>query len=426
VYAVTLTVTNDAGSSTIKMKNYITAINPAPTIPPMLAGILANLLRGLSMDANAAGPTPMTDPAGTSMALTIANSLTMGQLNNSIYGLRAYGGTNIGAGIAQAIEEFNSGNYVDGNKKYIVLLTDGYSQYPDYDIQQAQLARSQNITIYTVGIGMPDDNTLQTIADITGGQYRKVSSLPDLVNTFSAIANNMTDVAGYNISLCTFTNYSNTISPDALYVINSTIITEPSGQLVHKEPTIYRNDVTGTYNLLWDGIGNLSYNQNMTINYQLNVTTPGNITPITNESYVGFWTKEGEFTMSNFNGPTLYVNGTSNNTPGMAPPDLTVTIISPSNNTTVTSQRLLIDWNTVYTGTDQYHQMVKCNNVELLPLSPNGYSGYISQPWQYVWDITNMPSGNYTIWVNAYDSYCNRSTYVNITIDHSTGKIHLE
>ncbi len=107
-----------------------------------------------------------------------------------------------------------------------MLLTDGYSQYPDEDIAAAQEAAAQNITIFTVGIGMPDEDTLNQIATITNGSYTKVSSLPDLVNAFSAIANNITDVAGYDISMNTFTNYSNvsnTLSPDTVYMPNTTI-----------------------------------------------------------------------------------------------------------------------------------------------------------------------------------------------------------
>ena len=433
VYTVTLTVTNDDGSSTVTKKYYITAMNSIPTAPPMLAGILANFLNLFSPGANAAGVTPMTNPAGTAMGLTVVNAVTMGPLNHSIDSLSSFGGTNIGAGIAQSIQEFNTNNYTAGNKKYIVLLTDGYSQYPDFDIDEAKLAASQNITIYTVGIGMPDDDTLQNIADITGGQYTKVSSLPDLVNTFSAIANKMTDVAGYNISLCTFTNYSNSISPDALYVPNSSMIIKPNGQQNQTEPTIIRDDVNNIYELTWGNLGNLSYNQNLTIKYQLIVKAPGNITPITKDSYVGFWTNEGNtsntelvFQHSGFGGQSLYVNNTTNNPPDVAPPDLTVAITAPDNNSTVQSQRLMISWDTIYSGTDTYNQMVKVNDVPLLPTPASSYASSVSQPWQYTWDLTNMASGNYNISVYAYDSYCSSIAYVNVTIDHSSGKIKLE
>ena len=122
-----------------------------------------------------------------------------------------------------------------------------------------------------------------------------MSSLPDLVNAFSAIANNITDVAGYDISMNTFTNYSNvsnTLSPDTVYMPNTTI-TKPGvgGHMVTVdiEPNITAKNTNELYMLTWPNIGNLSYNQNMTINYQLKVLNSGNITPITNASFVMFW-----------------------------------------------------------------------------------------------------------------------------------------
>ncbi len=57
------------------------------------------------------------------------------------------------------------------------------------------------------------------------------------------------------------------------------------------EPNITANNASQLYMLTWPNIGNLSYNQNMTINYQLKVLNSGNITPITNASFVMFWQK---------------------------------------------------------------------------------------------------------------------------------------
>ena len=433
LYTVTLTVTNDAGSSTKQIKNYITAINPGPTSTPMLAGILANLLKTFSVDASASGVTPMSPPAGLAMGLTTIDGNTSVIVDNAINGLSSYGGTNISAGIIQAISEFNSGNFTPGNRRYILLLTDGYSQHPELDIAAAEEAASQNITIYTVGIGMPDTDTLYQIATITNGSYRRVTSMPDLVNVFSAIANNITDVAGYNISMCTFTNYSNLTTPlipDTTYVPNSTMITRPGVdglmENVDIEPIIYEDDVGQIYSLTWPSLGNLSYNQNMTVNYQLKVMNSGNITPITNNSYVGFWTKNGTFQKSNFSGPVLYVNGTGNDIK-LASPDLTVNILTPSNNTTFTGQRIVINWYTEYTGSDTYNQTVDYSDpIPLLPLPPNGYGNSVSGTYQYVWDITNIPNGNYVLKVSAYDSYCSDSSSVNVTVYHPPGSIQLE
>ena len=197
-YTVKLTVTNDGGPNTAQYADYITVNTGSSTIIPQLAGALANIMHMIVPvpSVNADSYVNMTPPAGTALDLTTVDSTTMQAINNSILSLGSKGGTNIGAGIAQAIDEFNSPNYINNNRKFIILLTDGYSQYPAYDIAEAQQAANQGITIYTIGMGMPDDATLTTIANMTGGNYTKVTSLQQLVNTYSAIANNQTDIAG--------------------------------------------------------------------------------------------------------------------------------------------------------------------------------------------------------------------------------------
>jgi PKD repeat protein len=86
-YPVTLTVWNDAGQSTVRQKNYITAISPEPTIPPMLAGILASVLDMISMEASA-GPTVYTQPAGTAIGLTTVGGVTSPAIDNAMRGER--------------------------------------------------------------------------------------------------------------------------------------------------------------------------------------------------------------------------------------------------------------------------------------------------------------------------------------------------
>ncbi len=93
---MTLTVTNDAGSSTYQRKNYITPTNQ-PTAPPMLAGMLAKLLDPFSITASATGVAPETSPSGLGIGLKTIDGTNASLVDNSINGLSSAGGTNIAA-----------------------------------------------------------------------------------------------------------------------------------------------------------------------------------------------------------------------------------------------------------------------------------------------------------------------------------------
>jgi hypothetical protein len=272
-------------------------------------------------------------------------------------------------------------------------------------------------------MGMPDADTLNTISHMTGGNYTKVTSLAQLINTYSAIANKMTDTAATNISVNMFTSYTAGVGPDTQYVHNNTIIYLPDDATpltgTAAEPTIYD---PSTNSLGWTDLGALSYNQNMTIIYQLKVLNPGNITPVTNNSYV-----IGSFGTSNFTGGNLYVNG-SLGMPSNVSADLAVHITSPYNGYTLTSDRLPIQWSTNYTGNQSFDQMVSYDNIPLLPISPNSYtrSGKGIYNETYTWGTPSLPNGNYTIWVNASDSYGTACDRVNITVLNPAGQINLE
>jgi PKD repeat protein len=424
VYTVSLTVTNDGGNSTATYDNYIMVSSPAPTVIPMLTGLLAKFMGGFSpvTGANAGSSTPMTPPAGTAIGLTTVDSTTMQEINNSIFDLAANGGTNIGAGIAQAIQEFNSADYISGNRKFIVLLTDGYSQYPNNDIAQAQNAANDNITIFTIGLGMPDSATLSTISNMTGGQYTKVTSLQQLINTYSAIANNMTDIAANNVSFHSFTGYSSTLGPDTEYVFGNSSILLPDGVYLtgtSADPSLVNNT---TQSLDWEGLGSISYNQNMTLTYQLQILRSGNITPVDNDSYVNS-SAGPSFTT----GGSVGASGTPQ-LPSNVSQDLAVHITFPYNGYTLTSNRLPIQWSTNYTGNESFDQMVSYDAIPLLPVSPNSYTRYGIGIYNetYTWDTSNLVNGNYTIWVNASDSYGTAYDRVNITVLNPTGQINLE
>lgn len=81
------------------------------------------------------------------------------------------GGTHISAGIDSAIQQLK--NSKDRNKK-IILLTDGEGTFYDSSLEQA---KSENIKIYTIGLGTNYNKTLlEKIANETGGKYYHVKT----------------------------------------------------------------------------------------------------------------------------------------------------------------------------------------------------------------------------------------------------------
>jgi len=82
----------------------------------------------------------------------------------------------------------------------VILLSDGVSNTGIDPLQAAQLAKQQDVTVYTVGVGQPmstgtwtiggplDEETMKEIADITGGRYFHASSAEGLRDVYRGLA----------------------------------------------------------------------------------------------------------------------------------------------------------------------------------------------------------------------------------------------
>lgn len=119
-------------------------------------------------------------------------------------GIGAAGGqTAIGDALAQAVRGTVA---VPADKKVVILLSDGYNNAGVVSVAQAiDLARKQQIKVYTVGIGsdrqvvtdffgvaaMPgvdlDEALLQQIATETGGRYFRAKSAADLREIYTEV-----------------------------------------------------------------------------------------------------------------------------------------------------------------------------------------------------------------------------------------------
>ncbi len=116
-------------------------------------------------------------------------------------------GTAIGMGLATAVNRLKDS---DAKSKVIILLTDGVNNMGAIDpITAAQLAKSFNIRVYTIGVGKNgyapypvqtmfgiqyqdmevkiDEETLKKISEITGGKYFRATNNKKLENIYREI-----------------------------------------------------------------------------------------------------------------------------------------------------------------------------------------------------------------------------------------------
>jgi Mg-chelatase subunit ChlD len=149
-------------------------------------------------------------------------------LNTSLNGLYSNGGTNFNVALTASMDELNS-NY-SGNRKYIILLSDG-DDLASYTVLQK--AKNSNITIHTVKVGRGFCYSLSNIASQTGGEYYEVYSADQLVGLYAKIGIQMdfdkTDTDG-----------------DGLYdAVESAGIRLQNGQIINTDPTLPDTDFDG-------------------------------------------------------------------------------------------------------------------------------------------------------------------------------------
>jgi len=117
------------------------------------------------------------------------------------------GGTAIGVGLGTAVTRLRNDSI---QSKVIILLTDGVNnQGTILPLEAAELAKSKGVRVYTIGVGslgmapypvftpfgmryenMPveiDEQTMQRIADITGGKYFRATDESSLRNIYKEI-----------------------------------------------------------------------------------------------------------------------------------------------------------------------------------------------------------------------------------------------
>ncbi|MWV40752.1 VWA domain-containing protein [Natrialba sp. INN-245] len=133
---------------------------------------------------------------GYASSASIDRSLTTDHddLNASIETLSAGGGTHTEAGLREGLDELERNSW-ENRSSVIILLSDGKSNSGSYPRRVAEDAADRGVEISTVGLGSSiDEDELQDIASITGGDYYHVESSEDLPETFERVAENRTGV----------------------------------------------------------------------------------------------------------------------------------------------------------------------------------------------------------------------------------------
>jgi Ca-activated chloride channel family protein len=107
--------------------------------------------------------------------------------------------TAIGDGLATALNRLRD---LKSKSKIIVLTTDGGNNSGKVDpLAAAQAAQTLGVKIYTIGLGnadlvrqmglpadyLPDTDTLQKIADLTGGKFYRANNTEELAEIYAEI-----------------------------------------------------------------------------------------------------------------------------------------------------------------------------------------------------------------------------------------------
>jgi Ca-activated chloride channel family protein len=171
----------------------------------------------------------------TKTPLTSDKSIVLSSLKSIVYNTVIEGGTAIGSGLATSVNRLKESR---ATSKVIILLTDGVNNSGNIDPKIAsELAVEFGIKVYTIGLGSNglamspmgirpdgsfqygnvqveiDEDLLQSISKITGGQYFRATSATKLSEIYDEINKlEKTDIEEFK-----YTNYDEMFRPWVLF-----------------------------------------------------------------------------------------------------------------------------------------------------------------------------------------------------------------
>jgi hypothetical protein len=168
-----------------------------------------------------------------------------GRVKSNIGTITASGSTDIYDAIRISTDELIT--YGDDDHLWIqILLTDGVDTTGHSStmiLGEAQRAASNNIKIFTIGLGdFADEVLLQAIADATGAIYLKANTAQDLDQIYQMIGNVTKAIAGYDNDVTDDIPMINIFLPDYINYITGSALPPPA----------YVGSYLGMTNLQWN------------------------------------------------------------------------------------------------------------------------------------------------------------------------------
>jgi Ca-activated chloride channel family protein len=133
----------------------------------------------------------LTGRTEVAVARDVAMTTTYTRINSAIATRSSnpmLGGTNMAAGLDEAIEVLTEPGISTLANRIVVLMTDGDWNQGRDPIQSANDAAAAGVIIHTIGMLNDDQATLQQIATITGGEYIYAANDAELAEAFRKIA----------------------------------------------------------------------------------------------------------------------------------------------------------------------------------------------------------------------------------------------
>jgi len=207
----------------------------------------------------------------------------------------ANGGTNfetaISAGNGELVNNGNPNHPIWAE----ILLTDGYDNgYPFWD--DVQYAADHGIKIYTIGFGNPDSNTLQQIAQQTGGKYYFCQSASDIDSAYQDIYNELIGHPAI-VNVSTTTPFIEEVFPPYVEFVSSSI---PPGNVSY--------DSNGNKHVCWY-VSQIMVDEIWYLEYEVKVFKYGHGPPYDNGVFINAMDSAG-----NCLSKIRYRNWTSNTT----------------------------------------------------------------------------------------------------------------
>lgn len=196
------------------------------------------------------------------------------------------GGTAMGNGINACWNDL----LADGDPAHIwvcILLSDGLSNSGLDPITQAQNAAANNVVIYTIGLGQDaDENTLQNIAAITGGEYFYAEHPEDLIGIYEEIGTIVDQTAGRDADVTDSTPMIEEVIPFNIHLVGGSFRDPSTG--LPKLPDFIGNRGALTF-MQWN-VSSLSINETWEVAYDITSdlvgTNPVGVFPDARAAYV--------------------------------------------------------------------------------------------------------------------------------------------